>query len=447
MPLLNSKKLYQSVYRLPNLLQAWDSVKQNGSQSRSETTRLQIRDFENGARQKIDKIQKQLKSNTFKFSMVRGVPIYRPGKDDRPLVVSPIENRIVQRAILNILQKDKGIRKLVNHRTSFGGVEDKSVSDALNLIANQTKNGAKFFARSDIKSFFTKIPKEIVLQKIKESLVARDELFEAILEQAITIELENLEALGEKASLFPLDETGVAQGSCLSPLLGNIFLREFDEISNSPDVSCVRFVDDYVILGPDEKAVKAKFIAGKTWLKKKGLDVYDPFESGDKGESGAIHLGFEFLGCDIYPGRISPSSKSVEKFKEKITLKLRECLNPAKGLSLAEALTSIKNTTLGWGNSYQFCNDRNLILTMDSWLNEEVAKFYQTYIESISEITLQSEIVMRLGIKPLVTCKSNPIYSKKIKKSRSELNRAAKESLKKCCLKGNLSESPVAPLI
>ncbi|MGE3607981.1 MAG: reverse transcriptase domain-containing protein [Bacteriovoracaceae bacterium] len=407
-------KLYKSVYRQQNLVESWEVVKQNGLQSKSDTTKQQIRDFELVAKSRIKKLHEQLKKKAFTFSMSRGVPIRREGKDDRPLVVSPVENRIVQRAILNVLQrKEHGIFRLVNNGTSFGGIEEKSVSDALKLVAKKTQAGAKFFARSDIKSFFTKIPKPEVMEIIKDSLKVKDEQFEALLELAIKVELDNLDSLGSKASLFPLDDTGVAQGSCLSPLLGNIFLKEFDVLSNSPDVTCIRFVDDYVILGPDEKSVKSKFLAGKKWLNDRGLDVYDPFTSGDKGEFGPIHIGFEFLGCDVYPGRISPSTKGVDKFKEKISLKIKDAFRSNNPLTLAEVLVGLKNTVLGWGNSYQFCNDRGLIEKLDGWLIEEIGRFHEEYLQKLSENPCKAALISKLGVATLSSCKSNPIYGKK----------------------------------
>ena len=411
----STQKLYTSVYRFPNLLSAWESVKRNGLQSKSDLTKNQVKEFDVGVRQRLERIQKQLKAKKFTFSMDRGVPIQREGdKPDRPLVVSPVENRVVQRAILNVLQMKKaGLQKHLNNGRSFGGIEDKSVSEALELVAEKTKAGALYFARSDIRSFFTRIPKKEVLDIINASIAIRDEDFEALLELAINIELDNLAVLGDKASLFPSDETGVAQGSCLSPFLGNIFLMEFDVLSNSHDVTCIRFVDDYVILGPTEALVRKKFEVGKQWLADRGLDVYDPYKKENKGKAGPIHHGFDFLGCDVYPGRISPSSKSVEKFKKKIHAKMKESFRASDPISLAEALTGLKNTVHGWGNSFSFCNDHQLIQRLDDWFIDEVIKFHNEHLKRLQKDTSKESVIKRLGVSTLKSCKTSPIYGMK----------------------------------
>ncbi len=417
MPVKKTKNLYAKVCHLSNLARAWEVVRKNGLNSRSDISKKQIRDFENGIRKKLQHIQAQLKSKTFRFSLARGVPIPREGKDDRPLVVSPIENRIVQRAILQVLQSEEGIRKHLHVSTSFGGIEDRGVKDALKLIALKISKGAEYFVRSDIKSFFTKIPKEEVLEIIFKSISVRDEHFENLLSNAIRTELENLDSLGEKASLFPLDDTGVAQGSCLSPLLGNIFLSEFDSISNSDDVTCIRFVDDYVILGPDLKSVKAKLLKGKDHLNQRGLEIYDPFGSSEKGKNGKVLGGFEFLGCDISPGRISPSTKSIENLKEKVQQRISKSFHPTQNTTYAETLNGLKNTVYGWGNSYSFCNNQNLISSLDKWLINEIVRFHKNYIKNLEKIADPGSLVQMLGVSPLISCKHDPIYmDKKLQK-------------------------------
>ena len=53
---------------------------------------------------------------------------------------------------------------------------------------------------------------------------------------------------------FQSGDIGVAQGNSLSPLLGNLLLKDFDSAMNSlPNIRCIRFIDDFIILGPNKK--------------------------------------------------------------------------------------------------------------------------------------------------------------------------------------------------
>jgi len=42
-------------------------------------------------------------------------------------------------------------------------------------------------------------------------------------------------------------------------LIGNILLNEFDIEMNKNDITCIRYVNDFIILAPDNNAVKTAF--------------------------------------------------------------------------------------------------------------------------------------------------------------------------------------------
>ena len=59
-----------------------------------------------------------------------------------------------------------------------------------------------------------------------------DTEFLSILNVATTVILSNQTELGEDRKAFPIDSEGVAQGSPLSSLFGNILLKDFDDEFN-----------------------------------------------------------------------------------------------------------------------------------------------------------------------------------------------------------------------
>src|SRR5208337_5315403 len=112
--------------------------------------------------------------------------------------------------------------------------------------------------RSDIAKFFTRIPKSSVTDIVAKAV--NDDEFVDLFPRAITVELENLAQLREQANAFPIEDIGVAQGNSLSPLLGNLFLYEFDvELNKRPDVRCIRYIDDFIILAPSRDVAESVF--------------------------------------------------------------------------------------------------------------------------------------------------------------------------------------------
>lgn len=309
-PAISAGLYYKKVCSRKTLRRAWRVVHSNGISSDKEETRRLVKEFNISIETHLDRIYRQLFKSKFRFPPSEGIPIPRKGKKPRPLVKSPIESRIVQRAILEVLQSAPELDPYYKNSTSFGGIkgEGLGVPGAVKTVYEMIAAGAKYYVRSDIDSFFTKIPRKIVLAKISAAI--SDHKFECLLEKATDVELENLSRLGSSASLFPSYEIGVAQGCCLSPLLGNILLEDFDRELNGRGIACIRYIDDFIVLGPNKRKVVAAFESGLRILARHGLTAYDPNLSTDKSSMGEIRHGFEFLGCSIRPGMISPAGKS-----------------------------------------------------------------------------------------------------------------------------------------
>jgi hypothetical protein len=203
------------------------------------------------------------------------------------LVLAPIENRIVRRAILEVLQgygddgaparsKWSGIPSIVQimeTRTSVGGIRERGVPHGLALIDQAIREGHHWFIRSDIQNFFTCIPLSDVNNFVRKSV--SDQQFADLFESALATTLMNRLELEERQHflLFPDSETGVAQGSALSALAGNIALRHFDQQMNGREIVCVRYIDDFILLGKSQVKVRAAFASAQKLLARMEMDV------------------------------------------------------------------------------------------------------------------------------------------------------------------------------
>src|SRR5260370_40447059 len=117
------KTLLEQVRAIDSLGRAWRVILQNGRSSRSILTRREIEEFATNSESRLTKIQRQLNRGSFRFKPAKGVPIPKKGRSTiRPLVVAPIESRIVQRAIHDVLLSVPSIRQYTESPFSFGGV-------------------------------------------------------------------------------------------------------------------------------------------------------------------------------------------------------------------------------------------------------------------------------------------------------------------------------------
>ncbi len=413
---------YKKVCSKKMVRAAWKVVWENGCTSKSEETRREIKEFGPNSERHLDRIIRQLKSHKFEFPPAKGILIKKKaGKKPRPLVKAPIISRIVQRTILDVLQSEPALEPYYRLPSSFGGIKGKGlgVAGAIASAYEFIRSGnGKFFVRSDIEGFFTKIPKDRVLSKIK--IVFGDQKFQNLVEQAAKIELENLAELGSAASQFPLYEEGVAQGCCLSPLFGNILLEEFDKELNGRGIKCIRYIDDFLILGPSQRCVLDGFEKAQRILSEMGLSAYDPRTNHLKAEIGLTRRALNFLGCQLRLGMISPSKQAKDRLLISIKTTLHrsiQSMNPSgnvtdKVLNLVETLRDVNNVLTGWGHQYSFCNDRELFKQMDVSISifiEGYLKEYRARNDLFKKSGRHEESRRILGVHLLRESKSAPI--------------------------------------
>ncbi len=413
--------LYDKVRKSRSLCNAWRIVHGNGITSKSDATRKQIKEFDQDSSRHLNRIGRQLRGRKFQFLPSEGILQQKPGKSSkRPIVKSPIENRIVQRAILDVLQSHAPLSPYFNVQTSLGGIKDRGVSDALRAVYDTIQAGAKYFLRSDIEAFFTKIPKPAILSIIGGTTSDSD--FLDLFKNAITIEPSNMEQLGADKNAFPIHDIGVAQGSCLSPLLGNILLNEFDIEMNKGDITCIRYIDDFIILAPSLRAINSAFRKASRLLHKHGLKAYNPKNDHDKAESGKTTKMFSFLGCEIKPGLIRPNRKSQNRLLKNID----ELFNESTALmsdphrlirqhrTVTETLNDVSNIMKGWGNQYSFCNDPALMRRIDARVDKKIAAYLCHYAEAKSYFDRREQPYNRrrlLGVHLLIDSKNSPIIT------------------------------------
>lgn len=382
------KDLYYHIRTFSSLNRAWKQVYQNGIRSPSLDTQNAVKEFSSNAYQRLKNIQRKLRQNKFKFNPAKGVPVCRIGKSDRPLVVADIKDRVVQRSLLDVIQSHTSVSGYVNTPTSFGGLEDKKVEDAIKSVCQANKEGSRFYITSDIKNFFTRIPRLKVIDTILTLLP--DKTLENILSKASKTELENLKKLGPKAQLFPSYELGMAQGCCLSPLFGNVLLHDFDaELNSKPEkCRCFRYIDDFIILGKSPEDVSKAFALARRILKKFSMDAYLPIDGSGKSRQGTISDGLEYLGCFINDSFVHPSKKKRTELKNKIKELLQERAQQLKQIesdswsnkhSALKTLIDVSNILMGWGNQYSYCNSTDLFKTLDREIDHYIEQFALDY--------------------------------------------------------------------
>ncbi len=186
----------------------------------------------------------RLKSNRYRHQPIRRVNIPKDGGRTRPIGISALEDKIVQGAVRDVLE---AIYEQDFCACSFGFRPERNAHGAIRTLDKAVHQGAvNWILEADIKSFFDSLDRT----KLKELLQIR------VADGALMRIIGKLLRVGvlDGVELSTAD-VGTAQGSILSPLLGNIYLHYvldvwFDQVVKPKligQATLVRYADEFVI--------------------------------------------------------------------------------------------------------------------------------------------------------------------------------------------------------
>jgi hypothetical protein len=181
---------------------------------------------------------------------------------------------------------------------------------------------------------------------------------------------------------------------------------------NSEVCTCLRYVDDFIILAPNNIDAEKQFSLAVRLLKTHGLRT-----SGEKTLKGYISNGLEFLGIEINNGAIRPSRDSRKRLVNKVQRAMQSSIagfyeHEKSGqlpprLSLIRTLTQASGIVQGWGKQYYFCNDKNLLGQLDSQLDSMIRQYLGIYA-NVSKPSGQTHRRRLLGVPLLEELASRP---------------------------------------
>jgi RNA-directed DNA polymerase len=422
-----SRDLCYEVRLKENLWGAWNAVRRRALLSRDKETSSDAREFDQNPSKHIRALHEALRHGTFQFAPQRGVLRIKKGKTPRPIVVSPVRNRLVQRAILDVLQSGApSISKRLGEipatlatATSVGGIPGRGSPEAVALIRDRISAGATHFIRSDIKNFFTRVPAPKVLAFLHEQ--SGDARFVEFVKAALAVELSNAEEpkIRDWISLFPTEEVGVPQGSSLSALCANVVLRDFDKALNERGICTVRYIDDFVMLGKSEKSLKLAWATAERILGELGLEAHSPFPGNAKAANGTVQTGFDFLSFKFVGNTVAPSRKAKQDLIAAIRQEVADVRKAIQAAGqeprraeprLVQSLNKIDRRVRGWGDAFKDVDQRLEFFQMDEELRQQIDKLVKWHFNSSKGIPtvamMRSLGVALLADTPLVAAES-----------------------------------------
>ena len=347
--------LYDKVYRKDVLAFAYERCKANGGVAGVDGQTFE--DIEAyGVERWLDELMQELEDRTYQPLPVRRVYIPKPDGKQRPLGVPAIRDRAAEMAAVLVLEP---IFEADLQPEQYAYRKDRSALDAVRHVHKLINTGHGEIVDADLSSYFDTLPHSELLKSVARRVV--DGAMLHLIKMWLEAPVEETDERGNKhRSTHNQDEgRGTPQGSPISPLLSNLYMRRFvlgwKKLGHEERLKAyiVNYADDFVICcrGKAEEALatmRDMMVRLKLTVNEKKTKVCKLPE--EKFE----FLGYSFGRCysrktgKAYLGT-TPSKKRVQRICAAISAETGRNKTP---LAAKEVVKTLNRMTTGWANYF-----------------------------------------------------------------------------------------------
>jgi RNA-directed DNA polymerase len=346
--------LMEEVCDRENLVRAWQRVRDN--KGAPGVDGMTIAEAKGYLREHWPGIRSQLLDGTYRPQPVRRVEIPKPDGGVRKLGVPCVVDRLIQQALLQVLQK-RWDQTFSEH--SYGFRPGRSAHQAVAQAQAYVAEGYNVVVDLDIEKFFDRVNHDLLMARVATRVADKRvlKLIRAFLNAGVM----------EDGLVRPVDE-GTPQGGPLSPLLSNLMLDDLDKELTRRGLRFCRYADDCNIYvrsrraGERVMATVSRFLTGKLRLK------VNETKSAVAAPEERKFLGFS-IANNGSERRIAP------KALEKIKMRVREYTRRTRGQSLEQIVVPMRPYLIGWRSYFGFCQTPIVLTRLEAWIRRRLRMY------------------------------------------------------------------------
>jgi RNA-directed DNA polymerase len=344
-------RLMEQICDPKNLVRAYRRVRAN--KGKPGVDGMTVHELADWLRQNHAALTASLLAGTYRPQPVRGVQIPKPGGGQRQLGIPVAVDRLVQQAILQVLNP---ILDPTFSNSSYGFRPGRDPHMALEQARKYVaQEGREIVVDLDLEKFFDRVNHDILMSRLARRIGDK---------RLLRIIRRFLQAGLMQEGVCVAREEGTPQGGPLSPLLANLLLDDLDQELERRGHCFCRYADDCNIyvrsLAAGQRVMESvvQFLEGKLRLRV------------NREKSAVAPVGErKFLGHRLLlNGKLGISPKSVQRAKDKI----RQITRRSRGDSFAQVIVDLNRFLVGWLNYYRFAACRFELQCLDEWVRRKL---------------------------------------------------------------------------
>jgi group II intron reverse transcriptase/maturase len=345
--------LWEQALSRENLALALRRVEQNaGAAGIDGMTTAELRPW---LKEHWSEVRAALEAGTYQPHPVRRVTIPKPGGGQRPLGVPTVLDRLIQQAVLQVLEP---VFEPHFSDHSFGFRPGRSAHHAVERARQFMQDGAAWVVDVDLEAFFDRVQHDALMARLARRVDDK---------QVLRLLRRYLQAGVMSDEGWRASEEGTPQGSPISPLLANVMLDDLDAELERRGHRFVRYADDLRVYVTSERAGQRVMQSITTFIEQRLKLRVNRHKSAVARAASRPLLGFGFL-HRRGTVKIGVSPKSRQRAKDR----LRALTGRTWGVPMDRRIHAINRFTVGWTAYYSLAEGERPFSDLDEWLRRRL---------------------------------------------------------------------------